>query len=102
MGADELVVVEEENARDAAPETRIKAGQEADCPNVIAQRRHTPRLIAGSAQTGAERRLNEGGHRKDGEEKNDQSCLVECIRGCKRNSERRWPRRRGKAVVAIG
>ena len=43
LRADELVVVDEQQAGDAGPEAREQEGEEADQPDIVAERGHAPR-----------------------------------------------------------
>ncbi len=59
LRADELVVVDEQQPGDAGPEAGEQEREEADQPDVVAERVHAARLVARAAQAGAERRAHE-------------------------------------------
>ena len=102
LRADELVVVEEQQARDAGPEAGEDDGQVADEPDVVAERRHAPRLVAGADEACPERRAHEDGHGDDGGQEYEQRRVVEGRRAAQAEPERRGPGRYVDAVVAVG
>ena len=91
LRADELGVVDEQDAGDGGQQAGEHEGPEADHPDVIAERVHAARLVARAAQRGAERRAHEDRHRGDRKQKDDQRRVIEGARRIERQAERRRP-----------
>src|SRR5262249_38621893 len=102
LRTDELLVVEVEQARNAAPKAGEQKRQEPDQPDIVTERGHTPRLIAGSAQARPERRALEYRHGGEREEEDGEGRVIERRRPRKADAERRRPCRYAHAVVAVG
>ena len=77
LRADELVVVDEQDAGDAAQQAGEQAGPEADHPDVVAERVHAPRLVARAAQAAPNGERTNVAARRDREQKDDQRRVVE-------------------------
>jgi hypothetical protein len=91
LGAYEVGVVDEQQAGDAAPEAREQEGHEADQPDIVAERVHPSRLIAGAAQARAERRAHEQRHRDNGGQKYDKRRKIKGRRAGEADAERCRP-----------
>ena len=102
LRADELVVVEEQQARDAGPETREHDGEIADQPDVVAECGHAPGLVARAGKADAERRAREDRHGRDSDQEHEQRGVVEGRCTAQADAERCRPRRHVDAVVAVG
>ena len=75
LRADELVVVDEQDAGDRREQSREHEGAEPDHPDVKAERVHAPRLVAGAGERRAERRAHEDrGGRDRKQQRRSASC----------------------------
>jgi len=102
LRADELGVVDEQNPSDGGEQARQHAGPEADRPDMIAERVHAARLIAGALQRRPERRTHEDRHDDDGDQENNECRVVEPVRSAEIGTEWRRPGFHVDAVVAAG
>src|SRR5437016_8377637 len=99
---DVLVIVNEQEARDRAPEARVDEGDPAHPPDVVTERAHAARLVAAAAERGTERRSDESCHHPERDEGHREREIVERRRPIETDPEWRAPRKPGKALVCLG
>ena len=74
---DELVVIDEQNSGDGGQKAGKHEGAEPDHPDMVAERIHAARLVAGAAQSRAERRAHENRRQDKRDQKDDKRGAVE-------------------------